>query len=82
MNIDGIRADMTLWDEIKDGHVREVRSFAGNRENVEKEELIPEHIKSKDIENDHMIAQLNEMLNRINITPNHHNLTMPVNEEF
>ena len=56
MNIDGIRADMTLWDEIKDGHVREVRSFAGNRENVEKEELIPEHIKSKDIENDHMIA--------------------------
>ena len=27
-----------------------------------------------------MIAQLNDMLDRIQNTPNHHNLIMPVNE--
>ena len=82
MNIDGIKSDMSLWDEIKENHIREVKSLTGTREAVEQEELIPTHIKGKDIENDHMIAQMNEMLNRINIEPHHHNLTMPCNEEL
>jgi hypothetical protein len=82
MNIDGIRSDMNLWDELKDKHIREVKSLTGTREAVEKEELIPEHIKGKDVENDHMIAQMNEMLARIHSEPIHHNLTMPCNEEL
>ena len=56
MNIDGIKSDMSLWDEIKENHIREVKSLTGTREAVEQEELIPTHIKGKDIENDHMIA--------------------------
>jgi len=56
MNIDGFKTDMDLWDEVKGNHEREVKSLAGGREEVDKQELIPAHIKSKDIENDHMIA--------------------------
>lgn len=80
MNIDNIRQDAELWDEVRENHVREVKSLAGNREAIEKEELIPSYLKGKDIENDHMIAQLNDMLQRIQLEPEHHNLTMPVNE--
>jgi hypothetical protein len=56
MNIDTIKDDMDIWSDAKENHIHEVRSKVGNREAVDKNDLIPEHLKKRDADNDIMIS--------------------------
>ena len=78
MNIDTIKDDMDIWSDAKENHIHEVKSKVGNREAVDKNDLIPEHIKNRDADNDIMISSLNEMLQRVHTEPSHHNLIVPI----
>lgn len=50
MNIDTIQQDMTEWRQLKDGHVNNIKSQNKTADTKEREELIPDHEKNKDMD--------------------------------
>ena len=50
MNIDTIQQDMTEWRQLKDGHVRNIKSQNKTTDTIQKAELIPDHEKNKDVD--------------------------------
>jgi hypothetical protein len=80
MNLDTIQQDMTEWRQLKDGHVKAIKS-ENKTEAIQREALIPDHEKNKDMDLANMILQMDDILNRVHLAPTHHQLMMPINEK-